>query len=331
MAAPADRSASRQDPALPALLGTQSPPAAARLAPDWTEWARSQAPGGKSLMAVGAGREYSPAMLRRLFRGRDKPVVPIAPRRALAPPQQRIHAIGDVHGRLDLLTALHADIVADRQARPHDGSDVVVYLGDYVDRGPYSREVIEYLLNDPLPGFTAVHLMGNHDEAMLSFLDDAGIGPTWASFGGESTLLSYGVRTTPDMIGMRRFEAMRRQLVANIPSSHIAFLRGLQLSYEAGDYLFAHAGIRPGVPLDRQDREDLLWIRGTFLSSVADHGKVIVHGHTPTEAPEVRANRIGIDTGAFASGILTCLVLEGEERRLLSTGAADWSGLVAAQ
>ena len=270
-------------------------------------------------------------MLRRLFRGRGKPVAQAAPRRAFTPAQHRIYAIGDIHGRLDLLTVLHGDILADREAKPHDGTDVVVYLGDYVDRGPYSREVIECLLSDPLPGFTAVHLMGNHDEAMLRFLEDVTIGPGWASFGGESTLLSYGVRTTPDMIGMRRFESMRQQLVEKIPQRHVAFLRGLELSYQAGDYLFAHAGIRPGVPLDRQEPEDLLWIRETFLLSGVDHGKVVVHGHTPTDAPEVRPNRIGIDTGAFASGILTCLVLDGEERRFLSTGTADWSGLVAAQ
>jgi serine/threonine protein phosphatase 1 len=276
-------------------------------------------------------RGYSPAMLRRLFQGRSKTAAQVAPRRALAPPQQRIHAIGDIHGRLDLLTVLHDDILADRKARPHDGKDVIVYLGDYVDRGPYSREVIDYLLGDPLPGFTAVHLMGNHDEAMLQFLDDASIGPTWASFGGESTLLSYGVRTTPGLIGMRRYEGMRQQLVEKMPQSHAAFLRGLQLSYQAGDYLFAHAGVRPGVPLDQQDPDDLMWIRETFLSSSVDHGKIVVHGHTPTDEPQVRVNRIGIDTGAFASGILTCLVLEGGERRFLSTGTNDWSGLLAAQ
>ena len=274
---------------------------------------------------------YSRPMLRRLFGGWSRAAPPVAARRAVAPPDCRLHAIGDIHGRLDLLTALHGDIRADREARPHDGTDVVIYLGDYVDRGPYSREVIEYLLGDPLPGFTAVHLMGNHDEAMLKFLEDVTIGPTWASFGGESTLLSYGVRTTPDMIGRRRFESMREQLIAKMPQSHAGFLRGLELSYQAGDYLFAHAGIRPGVPLDKQAPDDLLWIRGTFLSSDADHGKVVVHGHTPTDEPQVRPNRIGIDTGAFASGILTCLVLEGEERRFLSTGTADWSGLVAAQ
>lgn len=267
-------------------------------------------------------------MLRRLLSGAGRPAIrPVV--HAAAPPGCRLYAVGDIHGRLDLLTALHRNIRRDREQRPHEGKDVVVYVGDYVDRGPDSRGVIEHLLGDPLPGFEAVHLMGNHDEAMLRFLEDAAVGPEWASFGGDATLLSYGVRRSPNMIGMRRYEEMRRQLVANLPPSHLSFLKGLQLSYTAGDYLFVHAGIRPGVPLERQRPDDLMWIRETFLSSREDHGKVVVHGHTPTGAPQVRANRIGIDTGAFASGILTCLVLEGQERRFLSSGAADWPELAA--
>src|SRR4030095_4330501 len=138
-------------------------------------------------------------------------------------------------------------------------------------------------------------------------------------------------RRAPNMIGRRRFEDMRRQLMEKAPERHIAFLRGLRFSFEAGDYLFAHAGIRPGVPIAEQKPEDLLWIRGSFLSSDADHGKVVVHGHTPMETPQVRHNRIGIDTAAFASGVLTCLVLEGEDRGILCTGSSDWSGLLAAQ
>ncbi len=270
-------------------------------------------------------------MLHRLFGGRSKPTAQAAARRAVVPEGCRLYVIGDVHGRLDLLTALHARIASDRQARPHDGEDKVVYLGDYIDRGPYSREVIDYLLSGPLPGCAAVHLMGNHEEAMLRFLDDVEVGPAWVSFGGEATLLSYGVRRAPNMIGRRRFEDMRRQLIEKAPQRHVAFLRGLRLSFEAGDYLFVHAGVRPGIAVADQKPQDLLWIRGTFLSSDADHGKVVVHGHTPTDAPQVLPNRIGIDTGAFASGVLTCLVLEGGDRRFLSTGAADWSGLLAAQ
>jgi serine/threonine protein phosphatase 1 len=268
-------------------------------------------------------------MLRRFFGGRGKGGDRVAARRAFAPPDRRLYAIGDIHGRLDLLTALHARIRDDGAGRA-DGANVVVYLGDYVDRGPQSREVIDCLLSDPLPGFTSVHLLGNHDEAMLRFLDDVAVGPSWASYGGDSTLLSYGVRTTPDLLGMRRYEEMHRQFAAKIPRSHIAFLRGLRVSYQAGDYFFAHAGVRPGVKLEAQAREDLLWIRGAFLDSDADFGRVVVHGHTPAGMPQIRHNRIGIDTGAFASGVLTCLVLEGTTRRFLNTGAADWSGMAAA-
>jgi serine/threonine protein phosphatase 1 len=270
-------------------------------------------------------------MFRKSFDGEREIARQPAPRPAAVPPGDRIYAIGDIHGRLDLLTALHGKMVADRAARPHAGTATVVYLGDYVDRGPASRAVIDCLIGDPLPGFATVHLLGNHEEAMLRFLEDVSIGPDWLSFGGEATLRSYGVHPPQGVMGMRRFEARQQQLVANLPPAHVAFLRGLALSHEAGDYFFVHAGVRPGVALERQRAEDLLWIRETFLHSTADHGKVIVHGHTPDHAPQVRANRIGIDTGAFASGILTCLVLEGEGRRFLFTGEAGWMGLQAAQ
>jgi len=270
-------------------------------------------------------------MLHRLFGNRSRAGSPAPARRPSAPPDCRIYAIGDIHGRLDLLKALHEQIADDRRARPREGSDTIVYLGDYVDRGPASREVIDCLLDEPLPGFNSVHLMGNHEEAMLRFVDDVEAGPAWVSFGGESTLLSYGVRRAPTMIGRQRFEDMRRQFVANVPERHVAFLRNLRLSFAAGDYFFAHAGVRPGVAIDAQEPQDLLWIRNTFLSSDADHGKVVVHGHTPNDVPQVRHNRIGIDTCAFATGALTCLVLEGEERSFLTTGSADWSQLLAAQ
>ncbi|TWT12984.1 metallophosphoesterase family protein [Reyranella sp. CPCC 100927] len=270
-------------------------------------------------------------MLHRLFGKRSRAGSPAAERRPRAPSDCRVYAIGDIHGRLDLLQALHEQIAADCRARPHEGSDTIVYLGDYVDRGPSSREVIDCLLDAPLPGFAAIHLMGNHEEAMLRFLDDVEAGPAWVSFGGEATLLSYGVRRTPNTLGRQRFEDMRRQFAAKIPERHVGFLRGLRLSYESGDYFFAHAGVRPGVAISAQQPQDLLWIRNAFLSSDVDHGKVVVHGHTPTDAPEIRHNRIGIDTCAFASGVLTCLVLEGDDRRFLATGSADWSQHVAAQ
>jgi serine/threonine protein phosphatase 1 len=244
---------------------------------------------------------------------------------ASAPPGHRVYVIGDIHGRLDLLQQLHGEIRNDRAALGPAPVEVVVYLGDYIDRGAESAQVIDYLIADPLPDMAAVHLLGNHDEALLRFLDDAGVGPTWAQFGGESTLLSYGVRFAPDKIGMARWEDMRQQLRQTMPQSHVDFLRNCDLSAVAGDYFFCHAGVRPGVPVDQQSREDLLWIRDAFLSSTADHGKFVIHGHTPTESPDVRHNRIGVDTGAFASGVLTAVVLEGQSRRFLCTGAPAWA------
>lgn len=250
-------------------------------------------------------------------------------RRAALPAGYRVYAIGDIHGRLDLLTTLHSDILEDTRRHPHVGTNVLIYLGDYIDRGPFSREVIEYLMRDPLPGFESVRLMGNHDEAMLKFLEDPAIGPSWSSYGGDATLLGYGVRAQADSVGFARWEDMRRQLIEVMPQSHVDFLKALKTSVEAGDYMFVHAGVRPGVPLALQRQEDLLWIRDTFLDSPLDHGKVVVHGHTPVEAPEVRPNRIGVDTGAFASGVLTAVVLDGESRRFLCTGTPDWARVAA--
>jgi serine/threonine protein phosphatase 1 len=251
-------------------------------------------------------------MFGKLFGGQREET--IAPR---APDGTRVYAVGDVHGRADLLAQINQLIHADGYARQAP-RNVVVYLGDYIDRGPASAEVIDLLIDRPLPGFEAVHLLGNHEESLLRFLNDGTIIGAWMSFGGGPTLLSYGVRP-PDALAGREVVRAQDELRQRLPERHLRFLRGLQLTHAEGDYFFAHAGIRPGVPLDRQAPEDLLWIRGEFLASPADHGKIVVHGHTITTAPEVRRNRIGIDTGAFASGHLTCLVLEGEEWSFLQT------------
>ena len=244
-----------------------------------------------------------------------------APRVSRLQPGYRAYAIGDIHGRADLLAELISVIKTDAIVRLGPGTNVVVYLGDYVDRGPQSREVIDLILSDPLPDFAEVRLLGNHDDTLLRFLEDPSIGPTWSSYGGDATLLSYGVRARPDLVGIDRYEDMRRQLLQLMPPGHVEFLRGLSLSCVAGDYLFVHAGVRPGVPIDRQSPSDLLWIRDDFIDSPLDYGSVVVHGHTPFDQPDVRHNRIGIDTNAFASGMLTCLILEGEQRHFLFTGA----------
>lgn len=233
-------------------------------------------------------------------------------------PGTRVYAIGDIHGRLDLLIRLEA-MIADDLARSRPARTVAVYLGDYVDRGPDSRRVLDHLMDRPLPADEIVHLFGNHEDAMVRFLDDRWVGGSWMGFGGRETLRSYGVVPDPSLPPDEWFAAAQEAFVRALPERHLAFLEGLPLRHTEGGYLFVHAGIRPGLALGRQRREDLLWIRHEFLDSDADHGCVVVHGHSIQSEPEIRANRIGIDTGAYCSDRLTALALEGTERRFLST------------
>ena len=242
-----------------------------------------------------------------------------APAEARVPDGYRVYAIGDIHGRVDLLQALHDKIIQDAASASSTLSRAIIYLGDYVDRGLHSKEVIDLLLNSPLAGFDTAHLKGNHEEVMLKFLDDESVGSSWMRFGGNETLYSYGVRVPSDIPAAERPRQLQIALREALPDSHAKFLSSLKLSLVVGDYAFVHAGIRPGVPIDKQVAEDLLWIRREFLDSKRDHGKVVVHGHTITREAEIRANRVGIDTGAYASNKLTCLVLEGSSRRLIST------------
>jgi serine/threonine protein phosphatase 1 len=253
-------------------------------------------------------------MFRRLFGpGRERAGPP-----PTVPAGARVYAVGDIHGRAGLLSEMHGLILADAATSDAERR-VVVYLGDYVDRGLESRQVVDVLLDEPLPGFESVHLKGNHEEFMLVFLEDTGVGTGWLNNGGNATLYSYGVGLDEAAGVAERLEAARVDLASKLPPRHLGFLGSLRLTHEEGDYLFVHAGIRPGIPLERQHEEDILWIRDDFLDSTRDHGKIIVHGHSITTDPEVRPNRIGIDTGAFGSGTLTCLVLEGAEREFLLT------------
>ncbi|WP_119680484.1 metallophosphoesterase family protein [Indioceanicola profundi] len=235
------------------------------------------------------------------------------------PAGQRIYAIGDIHGRSDLLDLLMRRISADARTAARGLQHTLVFLGDYVDRGQDSAGVLERLSAGPPPGFGMVCLRGNHEAVMQRFLTDHSVGPAWLSFGGVETLASYGIRPRPDLDQERWLPIARSELARTLPQPHHAFLQGLRLHLRVGGYLFVHAGIRPGVKLERQKPEDLLWIRDAFLDSTARHGMTVVHGHTVVREPEVRPNRIGIDTGAYASGRLTCLVLEGTERRFLTT------------
>jgi serine/threonine protein phosphatase 1 len=230
---------------------------------------------------------------------------------------RRLYCIGDIHGRLDLLEELHELIRAN--AAGFQGRKGVIYLGDYIDRGAQSKQVLDLLIEHPLAGFDAVHLLGNHEQAMLDFLANPRAAAIWLNFGGQATLMSYGVsigrlqRSTP-------VELLHDELEQRIPRAHLDFLASCRLLYTEGSYCFVHAGIRPGVALENQAAEDLLWIRDAFTRSRVNHGCIVVHGHNIAKEAEFRPNRIGIDTGAFHSGLLTALVLEGGEQRLLQTG-----------
>lgn len=229
-----------------------------------------------------------------------------------------VYAVGDVHGRADLLEKMHAAILKDSLDVPAERK-VVVYLGDYVDRGPASKKVVDILLDKPLKGFERVHLMGNHEAFLIEFLNDLEAGPGWFFNGGLTTLSSYGVKIGKhDELSYEVLQRVQSELLAKMPKAHLDFYKTLDFSRTEGDFFFVHAGIRPGVPLDNQTDEDMLWIREEFLGCEDDFGKVIVHGHTITWEPEVKPNRIGIDTGAFASGVLTALVLEGREQDFLT-------------
>lgn len=229
-----------------------------------------------------------------------------------------VYAVGDVHGRADLLEKMHAAILKDSLDVPAERK-IVVYLGDYVDRGPGSKKVVDILTARPLPGFERIHLMGNHEAFLIEFLNDLEAGPGWFFNGGLATLASYGVKVGKhDELNYETLQRVQEEFRRKLPQSHLDFYTGLEFSRVEGDFFFVHAGIRPGVPLENQTDEDMLWIREEFLGCDDDFGKVVVHGHTISWEPEVKCNRIGIDTGAFASGVLTALVLEGREQDFLT-------------
>jgi serine/threonine protein phosphatase 1 len=242
-------------------------------------------------------------------------------RPAAVPEGTAIYAIGDIHGRADLLDELHRRIAGDRECGPV-ARRVIVYLGDYVDRGVDSAGVIDRVIDGVPDGFEAVRLLGNHERLMLDFWADTMHGPIWLSNGGDATLRSYGIELGEGTLPRgAKLAALHAEMRRVLPARDLAFLKGLALSHVEGDYLFVHAGIRPGVRLEDQREADMIWIRNLFLDSTLDHGRIVVHGHTIVPEPVFRSNRIDIDTGAYASGRLTCLALEGTKRRIISTGA----------
>jgi serine/threonine protein phosphatase 1 len=229
------------------------------------------------------------------------------------PDGERIYAIGDIHGRRDLLdrliTLIEADLV------DYKGESRLVFLGDYIDRGPDSKGVLERMMG-PLPGtLPPVFLLGNHEESFLAFFTDISVGNGWLTHGGLNTLLSYGI---PFKGGSPTLQ-LQSDIVANFPETHRNFLAGMPTWFICGDYYFVHAGVNPTIPLDQQSDGDRLWIRHGFMSWKTPLEKMIVHGHTISDTVDVHAYRIGVDTGAYASGRLTALVLEGPQRRTLQT------------
>jgi serine/threonine protein phosphatase 1 len=230
------------------------------------------------------------------------------------PDGQRIYAVGDVHGRADLLRDVFAQIDEDCRSYP-TRNPLQIYLGDYVDRGPHSREVIDLLIMRQQK-HDVVCLKGNHEALALQFLNDPTILSQWKSLGGDATLRSYGI----SLAGGEDARSQRETAIAfhqALSEKHRAFMEGLPLTHTCGDFFFVHAGVRPRVALDKQSPNDLLWIREEFLLCRENFGKVIVHGHTPVGQPDIQPNRINIDTGAYATGRLTCVVLEGDRLRFL--------------
>ena len=239
----------------------------------------------------------------------------------LGPKGHRAYAIGDIHGRLDLLDEILAKIAADNAARGHSRT-TIIFLGVLIDRGPQSAQVVERLRNYRPDFAKTVFLMGNHEEVLLRIMaGETDILPDWLRFGGAECARSYGVN--PADLECREPAGALRLLRRAIPKEHLKFISAFADTASFGAYLFVHAGIRPGLPLGKQAAQDLRWIRAPFLDDESDHGRIVVHGHTISEKVDERENRIGLDTGAYWTGVLTAIGLEGSERWFLQTECAS--------
>jgi serine/threonine protein phosphatase 1 len=232
-----------------------------------------------------------------------------------------VYAIGDIHGCLDELRQLEKMIVEDA-TDAGDGERWLVTLGDYIDRGPRSAQVISHLMSPPPAGFRRIALAGNHEQLLLDFLADPAANAQWLDFGGLITAQSYGVRARSGGHGAAAARTIASDLASLIPNSHLEFLRSMPISLSLPGYHFVHAGLRPGIAMAEQSDEDLIWIRSPFLERVREADSVVVHGHTPVDTPVVLPWRIGIDTGAFASGKLTAARLQpSASPRFLQAGS----------
>ncbi|WP_235562745.1 metallophosphoesterase family protein [Brevundimonas sp. Root1423] len=250
-----------------------------------------------------------------------------APADPAVPTGTVVWAIGDIHGRLDLLVPL-VDAIREDLRGAIATRKLVIFLGDYIDRGPHSRGVLEYLAElEPVDGIEWRFLKGNHEQTMIEFLDDPSVGVKWCEYGGDATLRSFGLRPPALKHRTEGWTHLSADLNYKVSSKMRAFLDAQELSITVGDYFFAHAGARPGELLDRQSAEDLLWIRRSFLDSSTEFDRIVVHGHTPTAEVYADQRRVGIDTKAYESGILTALRLSGRERSVMQTIApSDNSG-----
>ncbi len=231
-----------------------------------------------------------------------------------------VYALGDVHGCYGLMKSLLAELARDWAQRAAGRRPVLVFCGDYVDRGPQSAEVVQALVHLKRRADIDLHLLkGNHEQALLGFLEDPVRGGPWLRFGGLATLASYGV-AAPDGSEDSLFRA-RDELLDRMPASHLVLLRDLELMVTIGDFAFVHAGVRPGTPLNAQSENDLLWLREGFLDVEEPFEKVIVHGHTwLDERPQLLPNRLGLDTGAYATGVLSAVRLDGDDLGLMQAG-----------
>ncbi len=237
--------------------------------------------------------------------------------RPRGPDGYRAYAVGDVHGCLSLLNEILDKIESDIVSR-QPCKNLLIFLGDLIDRGPQSSQVIERLLNWRCASASAIFLSGNHEEVLLRVLNgDENILSDWLSFGGAECLSSYGL--SPVELAEKNTTAALAEIRAAIPIEHYEFISSFADTLRFGDYLFVHAGIRPGVDLKSQSKEDLHWIREPFLTDKSNHSVTIIHGHTISKTIDERVNRIGIDTGAYQSGVLTALAIEGADRWYINT------------